>query len=126
MICLQISIVFRKKTDMPSDLKYFLQIFSRIMEGVDTQAKERGYKLMVSYVDEEKVRVYCFLRRIWMEPTLKCLKKIKIPMVILDNYFETENTDCVCINNEQGVFLAVDALKNMGHTRIGYIHSTVF
>lgn len=130
-------IVFRKSSDFSSDSSFFPQVFSQIIEGVDTQVKARGYSLMVAYMDEndilqqlEQLKLnQCegmLLLATDMTPEqLKLLKSARLPIVILDNYFETESFDCVTINNEQGVFQAVRYLADMGHEKIGYLHSGV-
>lgn len=130
-------IVFRKKSNASSDTKYFSQVFSGIMEGVDVQAKELGYHLMITYMDEENIKEQItyltqnlcegilLLATDMEQKYLKMFTKTKIPLIILDNYYETEDADCVSINNEQGVFQAISHFKQMGHTKVGYIHSTV-
>jgi LacI family transcriptional regulator len=43
----------------------------------------------------------------------------------LDSYFEEGPSDCVVINNEQGAYLATRHLIDMGHSALGYLHSSI-
>lgn len=130
-------IVFRRKSNASSDTKYFNQVFSDIIEGIDVQAKTQGFSLMINYINEENIadqlaalsenacNGILLLATDMDAAFLRMFKKTRIPMVILDNYYESDDCSCVCMNNEQGVFLAVHHLKSMGHEKIGYIHSIV-
>jgi len=50
--------------------------------------------------------------------------KCGLPVVLIDNYFETANIDCVIINNVQGAFLATEYLIRKKHSQPGYLHSS--
>ena len=129
--------IFRKKSKADSDGQYFSQIFSGTLEGIDVKAKELGFNLMIAYMDEENITGHVadleqnkisgiLLLGTDMEPRYAAkLIQTNIPVVVIDNYYETQNINCVTINNEQGVFYAVSHLADMGHKEIGYIHSTV-
>ena len=52
-------------------------------------------------------------------------EKILVPIVLLDNCFEGAHIDTVAINNAQGSYEAVRYLIEMGHTKIGYLQSSV-
>jgi LacI family transcriptional regulator len=89
---------------------------------------------MVSYLDETCVKTQLqelihsqvegilVLATEMQDEHLWNFSSVKIPVVLLDNYLEEGNADCVTINNEQGVFKAIRHLTEMGHTRIGYLH----
>jgi LacI family transcriptional regulator len=57
---------------------------------------------------------------------LKPFKKLNIPLLLLDSYFENENLDTVIINNIEGVYKATCYLAELGHIDIGYLHSSVW
>jgi LacI family transcriptional regulator len=57
---------------------------------------------------------------------LKPFKKLNIPLLLLDSYFESENLDTVIINNLEGVYKATCYLAELGHIDIGYLHSSVW
>jgi Transcriptional regulators len=128
--------VYRKNGTKAEEEPYFWQIFSRTIEGVEAQVKNCGYKLMVSYVDmkslpeeveklqEERIDGLLLLATDMEQEQMKLFTDKNLPTVIIDNYLEKEEMDCVEINNEQGVDLAVSHLAAMGHKNIGYLHTS--
>ncbi len=50
-------------------------------------------------------------------------EKLGIPFVLLDNYSNSKRINAVTIGNQQGTYLAVQHLVEMGHKKIGYIKS---
>ncbi len=127
-------LVYRKEKKVVDDSNYFIQIFSKIMEGVESQIKKSGYKLMVTYTDydnfnseiekicTEKIEGLLILGTEILEEQLEVLKKIPFHVVMLDNYITNKDIDCVTINNQQGVDLAISHLIAKGHKDIGYLH----
>lgn len=127
-------LVYRKNGKDNSKSPYFSQIFSDIIEGVESQSKSYGYKLSIAYTDQfsiaeavEKIKSeqmdgILLLATEMREEQMKLFSDIHVPAVIIDNYMESEDIDCVAINNEQGVELAVSYLVSMGHRDIGYLH----
>ncbi len=129
-----IFIVYRKRNEAKEGSPYFSQIFSEIIEGVESQIKARGYNLLVSYVDRdsavkvaagidrEQAEGVLILATEMQEEQLNAFAQIQMPVVIVDNYVLHKSFDCITINNEQGVNEAVKHLVEMGHTDIGYLH----
>ncbi|WZL81269.1 LacI family DNA-binding transcriptional regulator [Vallitaleaceae bacterium 9-2] len=127
-------LVYRKNVAKVEESPYFSQIFSGIIEGVECQVKNCGYKLMVAYVDslsivnevarirEEEIDGLLILATEMIEEQMKLFTDMHVPTIIIDNYMENKDMDCVAINNEQGVDLAITHLVNMGHRDIGYLH----
>lgn len=127
-------LVYRKNDAGNEKTSYFSQIFSDIIEGVESQAKVSGYKLSIAYADRlsikeeveriksESVEGILLLATEMQEKHMELFSDIHVPTVIIDNYMESEDIDCVAINNEQGVELAVSYLVSMGHRDIGYLH----
>ena len=83
----------------------------------DTQVEKNGYLtsagliLLGTEMESEDLQQFLQLE--------KCT-------VVLDSYFEDIDADYVLINNVQGAFLATDHLAKCGHTKIGYLKSSVF
>ena len=129
-----IFIVYRHRNVAQECSPYFSQIFSEIIEGVESQIKARGYNLLVSYVDRdsavkvaagidrEQAEGVLILATEMQEEQLNAFAQIQMPVVIVDNYVQHKSFDCITINNEQGVNEAVKHLVEMGHTDIGYLH----
>lgn len=127
-------LVYRKNGSKAEGSPYFSQIFSDIIAGVENQAKNCGYKLMITYTDEtsiqtevekirgEQVEGLLLLATEMLKDQMNLFTDMRVPVVIIDNYMESEDMDCVAINNEQGVDAAVSYLISMGHKDIGYLH----
>lgn len=129
-------IIYKKHGLVVSDTPFF----SSLMEGIDREARSLGYNLIVTYIDENKDNLMKILRIIkgtspdgimllateMTKEDLKPFKKLNIPLLLLDSYFESENLDTVIINNIKGVFKATCYLAELGHTDIGYLHSSVW
>jgi DNA-binding LacI/PurR family transcriptional regulator len=127
-------IVYRKYGTEPAGSPYISHFFSEIIEGVESQIKARGYNLRISYIDEksvkeeidkirdEKVEGILILATDMAEEKMNAFEDIKVPLLIIDNYMEHKNFNCITINNEKGVYEAVKHLVDMGHNRIGYFH----
>lgn len=127
-------VVYRKHGIAPASTPYFSQLFSEIIEGVESQVRARGYQLMISYMDKdsikeetaaiksEEVAGILVLATEMEEKQIASFKDIHIPAIIVDNYIELEPFDCVTINNELGVYEAIKYFTDMGHKKIGYLH----
>lgn len=127
-------VVYRKNMVGDDNTHYFSQLFSKIIEGVEYQAKNRDFQLMITYADEkslqdELVRIHeikadgiLLLATEMKERQLDEFLELEIPLVVIDNYIEKKGCDCVTINNEMGVYEAVSYLAALGHKRIGYLH----
>jgi len=129
-------IIYKKHGLVVSDTPFF----SSLMEGIDREARSLGYNLIVTYMDENKDNLIKILHIIkgtspdgimllateMTKEDLKPFKKLNIPLLLLDSYFESENLDTVIINNIEGVYKATCYLAELGHIDIGYLHSSVW
>lgn len=127
-------IVYRKNGISPTSTPFFSQLFSEIIEGVESQVKARGYNLMISYIDEttimeeaaairkKNVEGILVLATEMREEQITAFETIKIPLVIVDNYMEQKEFNCITINNEMGVYKVIRHFSDMGHQRVGYLH----
>ena len=112
--------------------------FANVLEGVEAAAKDAGYQLLVTYLNEpggvEKqlqkvmssnsvgvILLATEMTRNDMEP----FTRLGVPVVVLDSYFEELTLDCVVINNMQGAFMATRHLCEKGHKHVGYLKSKV-
>ena len=129
-----IFIVYRRRNAAQDNSPYFSQIFSEIIEGVESQIKARGYNLLVTYVDKEsaaeaaaaidreQAEGVLILATEMQEEQLDAFVRVPVPVVIVDNYVSSMKFDCITINNEQGVGEVVKYFAEMGHRDIGYLH----
>ena len=127
-------VVYRKHGQHSSSVSYFSQLFSEIIEGVEYQARAKGYNLMISYMDKENFQQEAarirqeaaegilLLATEMDEDQVEEFLNAPIPIVVLDNYIEQKQYDCVTMNNELGVYEAVSHFAECGHREIGYLH----
>lgn len=110
--------------------------FQLLMESVSEAIRERGYNLMFMQIVkdgpiQEQIRIVqannCAGLIIFateaQENDMAFFRALNTPFVILDNDFSDEGAGSVCINNRQGILLAMRYLYRLGHRRIGYIRS---
>lgn len=112
--------------------------FEELSEGIASGCKENNYKMDIRYLygDEDKSEhhikeipysgcVGIILLGTEMTPEdLYPFKKLAIPVVLLDNYYETATFDCVLINNMQGAYLATKYLIKQTGSQPGYLCSS--
>lgn len=113
--------------------------FSELVEGIDREARILGYNLSVTYIDEQLDDIGAIMKMIKQEKPDGLLvlatelqrtdivrfNELQIPLVVLDNFFEEDSGNYVCIDNFAGAYSAGKYLLHMGHKKIGYIHSSV-
>lgn len=129
-------IVFMKHGNVVSDTDFF----SHVLLGIDHEIKRLGYSLQISYfygTDTEEVKKQLEAIK-YVQPDglillatemnredINCFKALKLPLVILDNYTDTDRSDCITISNVQGAYNATHYLIQMGHTSIGHLSSKI-
>ena len=114
-----------------------VSFFAQLSEGISSGCKACGFQLNVTYVyegdDIEQLlsdmvkfgaRGILLLGTEMQEIDLKPFCSLSIPVVLIDNYFETSSMDCVLINNVQGAFLATEYLIKKRHSQPGYLRSS--
>ena len=127
-------VIFKQPATSGLDTSFF----SYMMEGVERHTGLNGGSLLITHVNTgdsmaEKIASLCaggsrgvILLATELTPAhIDSFLSVSLPMVVLDAYFEQLPLDCVTINNAQGAYQAVSYLANMGHSKIGYLSSTV-
>lgn len=127
-------VIFKQRATSGLDTSFF----SKMMEGVESRAGLGGSSLMISYINAEdnipqRLDALCaadtqgmILLATELTPEkIKPFLSVRVPLVVLDAYFENLPLDCVTINNAQGAFMATTYLMEQGHTEIGYLTSKV-
>ncbi len=112
--------------------------FSELTEGISLECQRRGCALHISYIDEnddmreqlEAMKsVQCagiLLQATEMyEEDFKWFYNMKLPIVVLDCYYDSLDYDCVLINNIQGAYNATNYLIKCGHRKVGYLRSAI-
>lgn len=114
-----------------------VSFFAQLSEGVASASKRCGFHLNISYLyNEDDIDTFIsefkrfdakgvlLLGTEIHEHHLKPFIKNNIPFVLIDNYFEGLNADCVLINNVQGAYLATEYLIKKKIGQPGYLRSS--
>ncbi|BCJ95992.1 LacI family transcriptional regulator [Anaerocolumna cellulosilytica] len=126
--------IYKNHGSVVSDTPFF----SQVTEGIQSQCRQNGYHLQISYLYknedldkqlESLIHLPCkgiiLLGTEMSADEFILFKNLSVPLVVLDSYFEAAACNAVCINNVQGAYLAVKHLVENGHTQIGYLHSSL-
>lgn len=111
--------------------------FSALSEGIEHACSESDFKLHILYIHreddvQEKIDELIYsgcagliLLGTEMQPEdLQPFSSLRIPLVLLDVYFESIEHDCVLINNTQGAYIATNYLISQTKKQPGYLQSS--
>jgi LacI family transcriptional regulator len=106
------------------------------MEGIETEAKKRTYKLEVSFHNKISVQEivqsqkdvsadgFIVLGTELNAHEMSFFTELNRPVVFIDTYFPLLSYDCVDMDNSDGVFRAIQHFYENGHRSIGLIKSS--
>ena len=117
---------------------YFFTItyFLMIIDGIQNACKKYNRTLMLFGLDQTKGESYYLVSRKWLvnlmvimnidytrdiSKDIQDLKNNNIYFSIITKYLGKDKVNSVCVDNYEGVKLALEHLVSLGHTRIGYI-----
>ncbi len=125
-------IIFKKNGVVVDDTPFF----SKLSEGISSCCRENNYTLTITYFysdDDLKKQIentinleykgILLLGTEMTETDFAPFRNLKLPLVVIDTYFENYNTNYVLIDNVQGASLATSHLINMCKTQPGYLKS---
>ena len=125
-------VLYKNGKEILTDSPFFL----KLIEGIDIQAKQDNFGLMVSYftagegvedqlekLRESKCDGIILLATEMTSDEVLPFKELGIPLVALDQNLEEIGVSSVAINNEISTRKAVEYLISLGHERIGYLRS---
>lgn len=108
-------------------------------EHVDAAAKQHGYRITVKSmhyrsdvareieeINDSGASGVLIMATEMLDEDIHYFEKLHIPFVAIDHDFTALNINTVAINNQMGTYQAVEHLVNMGHTDIGYLHTTEY
>ncbi len=126
-------VIYRKHGAVVADTPFF----SQLSEGIDAECKKCRYYLNVHYLYEEELTAgqpddwqragakgILLLGTEMSESDLAPFMDSRLPLVLLDNYFEELSVNCVLINNIKGAFTAACYLIRQYRCQPGYLHSS--
>lgn len=127
-------VFYRKHGAVVTDTPFFTQL----SDGISESCKENGYKLNLRYVYDDGETLSeqiediqysdcCGIILLGTEMNAEDFQRFKslpLPLVLLDTYFETVQTNYVLINNVQGAYLATSYLIKRTRQQPGYLRSS--
>ena len=126
-------IIYKKHGNVVGDTPFFAQV----IEGLETDCRHAGSRLQILYFNEmttaqEQLDVVInsgccgviLLGTEMMKQDYIPFSKLRIPLVVLDSYYDELPFWTVLINNVRGAYLATCYLIEQGHTEIGYLQSS--
>lgn len=126
-------IIYRKNGIMVTDTPFF----SQLSEGIDLECKQHNYILntlflyegddisqQLNNIKQNQAKGIILLGTHMQELDISFFSKCPIPIILVDNYFEKYEMDCVLINNVKGAFTATDYLIQKTKKQPGYLHSS--
>ncbi len=110
--------------------------FPAVLEGAEMQARDEGLNIRVIHLDTSCTdchlkdcinpdRTLGIIAQVHFvsDAIYEDLKATALPFIVIDCYSYKRNISSVCVNNEDGIFMAVNYLKSIGHRNIGYVAS---
>jgi LacI family transcriptional regulator len=103
--------------------------------GIEEAASSRGYKLEISFFNKisceeiaesqrkSSVNGFIILGTELNAYEPECFSILPAPFVFIDSFFTHSLWDCVDMDNQDGVYKAIECFYKMGHRRIGFINS---
>ena len=116
----------------------YTPIFTELIDGMEQECQEQGYKLKLLQINEKIDNVQKYIEDIRIsncagiillgtETTMlmcKMFMQLSVPLVLLDSYFDALDCSSVLINNAQATYLATNYLIDRYNSHPGYLRST--
>lgn len=108
--------------------------YSQIVSGIESRARECGYHIILSGVDKGKTYFNMTTQRnldgaiimgVYREEFYEDLKKVKIPIVLIDSYINDTYFYRIGVDDELGGYLATKYLIEKGHRNIALVTGTI-
>ncbi len=111
--------------------KYFQNsdFYSAIVLGLESEAKRKGYEVLVNFPDKFKDIPDCLIQgRVCgiisvgkiSDDYLHELKQFRIPLVVIDHMSLAVPSECILSNNKQGSYAVTRLLIQNGYRKIGF------
>lgn len=126
-------IIYKKHGNVVGDTPFF----SQVIEGLENECRRAGYRLQILYFNEGSnaemqlepvINSGCcgviLLGTEMMKADYLPFTKLRMPLVVLDSYYDELPFWTVLINNVRGAYLATCHLIDEGHKSIGYLQSS--
>ena len=110
---------------------------NQIIDAAEKESRVLGYNLIITSFEQKHIPEVMemvshdpldgiiFLGTELEAADLEYLKKIDAPMVVVDNFLDYEDFNCVDMNNTHAIFSAIEHLVQLGHERIGFLFNSI-
>lgn len=108
--------------------------YSQIVSGIESRARECGYHIILSGVDKGKTYFNMTTQRnldgaiimgMYREEFYEDLKKVKVPIVLIDSYINDTYFYKIGVDDELGGYMATKYLIEKGHRNIALVTGTI-
>lgn len=122
------------QTEKHKQLIFENPFYSEIVSGIEGKLREYGYHLILSGVNQGESFLDVSIQRnldgailmgIYPEQFYEDLKRINIPIILIDSYINDSYFKRIGIDDEYGGYLATRYLIEKGHTNIGLITGAI-
>lgn len=108
-----------------------------IIDALEKECRLLGFNMVINVFDDSNMKEIfdmvvsnpldgvILLATEFEKQDLHYIKNLTVPTVIVDSYFDYESVNCVNMNNKDMVYLAIEHFAKLGHSRIGYVHSSI-
>jgi DNA-binding LacI/PurR family transcriptional regulator len=118
------------QTEDQSQLLLQNPFYSELVCGIEAKLRQSGYHMILSGVDKGAGYLDTSLQRnldgaiimgIYQESFYEELKKVSMPIVLIDSYINDSYFNVIGLDDEEGGYLAVKHLIDYGHVNIGLV-----
>ncbi|WP_217596961.1 LacI family DNA-binding transcriptional regulator [Cohnella sp. GbtcB17] len=104
--------------------------YSELVCGIEARLRQSGYHMILSGVDKGEGYLDTSMQRnldgaiimgIYQESFYDDLKRVKVPIVLIDSYVNDSYFQTVSIDDEAGGYMATELLVDNGHTNIALV-----
>jgi len=108
--------------------------YSEIVSGIESKIREYGYNMILTGVDKNKDYLDVFIKwsldgaiimGIYKEQFYEELKRINIPIVLVDSYINDSYFYKIGIDDELGGYMAAKYLISKGHKKIALVTGSI-
>ncbi len=117
------------------DKNYFSstsQFFNRIIEGIEEESRKHNFIFNFNALSSDKYTTDnlninfnkvagVIITGSYHDNFIIEIKKMNIPVVLVDYYLPTENINSILIDNIDGIITGIKYLSSLGHRKIGYL-----
>ncbi len=119
------------------DKRFFLltsHFYNRVIEGIEEDVRENGYSFNFNCLEPNQFalgnisikNIAGMIVTSWYhDDFIREVKKIGMPLVLVDYYLPTEDITAILADKIDGVIKGIEYLSSLGHRRIAYLQGDI-